>query len=122
MCGFCSSTLTQSLTITFFLVTKKNNSAVTALIFFSDRDSSRSGLRLALVYKNLIKYKILISSDRDTVYKNLIKHKIFISSDRDTVTPRYKNFIRPAKDTNLIREELINYPYKNYSFLYKFLY
>ena len=45
----------------------------------------------------------MISSDRDTVYKNFIKHKIFISSDRDTVTPRYQNLIRPAKDTNLIR-------------------
>ena len=97
----------------------------TLLFFFSDRDSSRSVLNqrsLTRSYKNLIKYKILISSDRDTVYKNFIKHKIFISSDRDTVTPRYQNFIRPAKDTNLIREELINYPYKNYSFLYKFLY
>ena len=45
---------------------KKNNSAVTALIFFSDRDSSRSGLRLALVYKNLIFNKILISDRDDT--------------------------------------------------------
>ena len=54
-------------------------------IIFYSYGPSRSVLNqrsLARCYQNLIKYQILISSDRDTVYKNFIKHQIFIS-DRD---------------------------------------